>query len=95
MVSALAAEGKGAEMISSVDLVRELHSATCPTCLGPKVKRTHFCNSCYRVLPAHMAQSLRLPIGNGREKAYDEAKRCVRQRRATASDVGAGRHTRA
>ncbi len=82
-------------MITAAQLVKELHSATCPACNADKIKKTFFCGKCYAVLPRHMAHALRQELGKGKEQAYDEAKRCIRQRRATASQMKmkAGHHT--
>lgn len=81
-------------MMTAAEIVRELHSAVCPSCHAPKEKKAALCSRCYVTLPEHMRAELRLPIGKGFEAAYENARRCAKQRRVPASGVRAGRHTR-
>lgn len=61
-------------MKTQQDLIRELAGTTCQ-CGYQKQARQTFCKGCYFALPRPMRQSLYRQIGNGYEKAYDEAKR--------------------
>lgn len=81
-------------MMTTAEIVRELHSAVCPVCHREKVKRVALCGTCLNVLPPHMRDGLRKSFGMGFEQAYEQAKRCAQERRLTASQVGAGRHAK-
>lgn len=70
-------------MITAVEAVRSLHSATC-FCLRQKDKGKSFCLSCFRVLPPHMQRALYNKVGEGYEAAYEQAKRGIAQMRTSA-----------
>jgi hypothetical protein len=79
--------------MTQADVIRELHSDMCP-CGERKVKKTAFCAGCWKLLPPHMQKSLYQKLGQGFERAYEQAKRCIVERRKTAKEVSAGRFSR-
>lgn len=72
------------------------HNATCCAgCGAAKPVGQPLCTACLRVLPNHMRSDVLFTKRNeGLERKLEEAIRCAKQRRMTASEVGAGQHTR-
>jgi hypothetical protein len=81
-------------MISAGEALSSLVSSKCPACNAPKTSGLSFCQRCFAYLPRHMQKALYRQIGQGYERALDEAMRCIAQRRLTCRDVRAGRFTR-
>jgi hypothetical protein len=81
-------------MMTVTEAVATLRSNRCGGCGKKKGAMQSFCFECYRLLPDHMQRALYRRVGSGYEAAHEEARRCIAQRRETASEVRAGRHTK-
>jgi hypothetical protein len=85
---------EGVQVITRAAAYRALMCVVCDVCDQPKTSGRSFCSRCSALLPKHMSSELNRRLGEGYEGAYEDAKRCIEQRRQTAKEVGAGRHTR-
>lgn len=82
----------GVQMITHAQAIADLDGAICKGCGRKKGAGKSVCWKCWKLLPRHMQTALYDSIGYS--ESYANALRCIEQRRMTAKEVGAGRHTR-